>query len=101
IGMYVTQNFLNFIVPSGSGQAALTMPIMSPLADLTGVSRQTSVFAFQLGDWISHILTPTVSVLMASLAFPKIHWVHCFECVISCNDSAFICMDSINNENLV
>src|SRR5690625_4727476 len=82
IGMYVTQNFLNFIVPSGSGQAALTMPIMSPLADLTGVSRQTSVFAFQLGDGISNILTPTGSVLMASLALAKIPWVKWVKWVI-------------------
>lgn len=75
IGMYVTQNLLNFIVPSGSGQAALTMPIMTPLADLTGVSRQTAVFAFQLGDGITNILTPTGSVLMASLALARIPWV--------------------------
>src|SRR5699024_3870900 len=45
IGMYITQNLINFIVTSGSGQAALTMPIMTPLADLTGVSRQTAVLA--------------------------------------------------------
>lgn len=82
IGMYVTQNLLNFIVPSGSGQAALTMPIMTPLADLTGVSRQTAVFAFQLGDGISNILTPTGSVLMASLALAKIPWVKWVKWVI-------------------
>lgn len=75
IGMYVTQNLINFVVPSGSGQAALTMPIMTPLADLTGVSRQTAVLAFQMGDAISNILTPTASVLMASLALAKIPWV--------------------------
>lgn len=82
IGMYVTQNLLNFIVPSGSGQAALTMPIMAPLANLTEVSRQTSVFAFQLGDGISNILTPTGSVLMASLALAKIPWVKWVKWVI-------------------
>lgn len=75
IGMYITQNLINFIVPSGSGQAALTMPIMTPLADLTDVSRQTAVFAFQLGDGITNILTPTGSVLMASLALAQIPWV--------------------------
>src|SRR5699024_10543829 len=75
IGMYITQNLINFIVTSGSGQAALTMPIMTPLADLTGVSRQTAVLAFQLGDGITNILTPTGSVLMASLALAKISWV--------------------------
>src|SRR5699024_6284711 len=75
MGMYVTQNLINFVVPSGSGQAALTMPLMTPLADLTGVTRQTAVFAFQMGDAISNILTPTGSVLMASLALAKIPWV--------------------------
>ncbi|MBT2215467.1 putative basic amino acid antiporter YfcC [Virgibacillus dakarensis] len=75
MGMYITQSLLNFIVPSGSGQAALTMPIMTPLADLTGVSRQTAVFAFQLGDGISNAITPTAGVLMASLAIAKIPWV--------------------------
>src|SRR5699024_3955643 len=75
MGMYVTQNLINFVVPSGSGQAALTMLLMTPLADLTGVTRQTAVFAFQMGDAISNILTPTGSVLMASLALAKIPWV--------------------------
>ena len=75
MGMYATQSFLNFLVPSGSGQAALTMPIMTPLSDLTGVSRQTAVLAFQLGDGISNAITPTSGVLMASLALAKIPWI--------------------------
>lgn len=74
MGMYIFQSFLNFLVPSGSGQAALTMPIMTPLSDLTGVSRQTAVLAFQLGDGISNAITPTSGVLMASLAIAKIPW---------------------------
>lgn len=75
IGMYVTQSFLNFLVPSGSGQAALTMPIMAPLGDLVGVSRQTTVLAFQLGDGISNIVTPTSGAFMAALAIARISWV--------------------------
>ncbi len=51
--MYAVQTALNFFVPSGSGQAALTMPIMAPLADLVGVTRQTAVLAYQLGDGIT------------------------------------------------
>lgn len=82
IGMFVTQNFMNFIVTSGSGQAALTMPIMTPLADLTEVSRQTAVLAFQFGDGITNILTPTGSVLMASLALAKIEWTKWVKWVI-------------------
>lgn len=51
IGMYIVEIVMNFLVPSGSGQAALTMPIMTPLSDSTVRSRQTAVFAFQLGDF--------------------------------------------------
>lgn len=82
IGMYVFQSILNFLVPSGSGQAALTMPIMTPLSDLTGVSRQTAVMAFQLGDGISNSITPTSGVLMASLAIAKIPWTTWFRWII-------------------
>lgn len=52
----MTQLLLNFIIPSGSGQALVTMPMMVLLADLIGVKRQTAVLAFQLGDRFSHIL---------------------------------------------
>ncbi|UJL46877.1 YfcC family protein [Virgibacillus sp. NKC19-16] len=75
MGMFATQSILNFIVPSGSGQAALSMPIMAPLGDLVGVDRQTAVLAFQFGDGISNILTPTAGVLMAALALAKISWL--------------------------
>lgn len=75
IGMYLTQSALNFIVPSGSGQAALSMPIMTPLGDLLGVDRQTAVLAFQFGDGISNIFAPTAGVLMAALAIARISYV--------------------------
>ncbi|MFC5590016.1 YfcC family protein [Sporosarcina soli] len=78
IGMFFLQLFLNFLVPSGSGQAALTMPIMAPLADLVGVTRQTAVLAFQLGDGISNSLFPTSGVLLAGLAvagIPFTKWI--------------------------
>lgn len=57
--MLIIQTLLNFLVPSGSGQAATSMPIMAPLADLLGISRQVAVLAFQFGDGISNILWPT------------------------------------------
>ncbi|WP_019121663.1 YfcC family protein [Brevibacillus massiliensis] len=75
IGMYLVQCLINYIVPSGSGQAALTMPIMAPLGDLVGVTRQTAVLAFQLGDGISNIFTPTSGYFMAGLALAGISWV--------------------------
>lgn len=74
MGMYAVQSLTNFIVPSGSGQAALTMPIMAPLSDLVGVSRQTAVLAFQFGDGISNILTPTSGYFMAALAAAGVSW---------------------------
>ena len=74
VGMYIFQCLLNFIVPSGSGQAAVSMPIMAPLADLVGVTRQTACIAFQLGDGISNIFTPTSGYFMAGLALAKVPW---------------------------
>ncbi len=74
LGMYIFQCLLNFIVPSGSGQAAVSMPIMAPLSDLVGVTRQTACIAFQLGDGISNIFTPTSGYFMAGLALARIPW---------------------------
>lgn len=71
-GMLMFQTGLNFLIPSGSGQAAVTMPIMAPLADVLGISRQTAVFAFQCGDGLSNTIIPTSGVLMAMLALAKI-----------------------------
>jgi uncharacterized ion transporter superfamily protein YfcC len=59
VGMLLFQTMMNFLVPSGSGQAATTMPIMAPLADLLEVKRQVAVLAFQFGDGFSNLLWPT------------------------------------------
>lgn len=72
--MYVFQSVFNFFVVSGSGQAALTMPIMAPLSDLMGVTRQTAVVAFQLGDALTNIIVPTSGCLMGSLAIARLEW---------------------------
>lgn len=74
MGMYVFQCLLNFIIPSGSGQAAVSMPIMAPLGDIVGVTRQVAVLAYQFGDGISNIFTPTSGYFMAGLALAKIPW---------------------------
>ncbi|KGE78770.1 YfcC family protein [Halomonas sp. ND22Bw] len=74
IGMYFAQLGFNFVVPSGSGQALVTMPIMSPLSDLIGVTRQTAVLAYQLGDGIGNILYPTSGYFMATLAIAGVPW---------------------------
>ncbi len=72
--MFLTQSAINFFVPSGSGQAALTMPIMAPLADLVGVSRQTAVLAYQFGDGFTNLIIPTSGILVGILALAKIPW---------------------------
>ena len=63
--MLIFQNFLNFFIPSGSGQATAIMPIIVPLADLTGLSRQVAVLAYQFGDGYSNMLWPTASCAIA------------------------------------
>ncbi|MGO3055516.1 YfcC family protein [Halomonas sp. AOP43-A1-21] len=74
IGMYFAQLLFNFVVPSGSGQALVTMPIMAPLSDIIGVTRQTAVLAFQLGDGMGNILYPTSGYFMATLALAGVSW---------------------------
>ena len=71
--MLLFQTILNFFIPSGSGQAVTSMPIMAPLSDLLGVSRQVSVLAFQFGDGLSNILWPTAfAPMVAGLAGVKL-----------------------------
>lgn len=72
--MFLFQLVLNFFIPSGSGQAAATMPIMTPLSDIVGISRQTAVLAFHLGDGISNSIIPTGGSLLASLSVAKIDY---------------------------
>ncbi len=72
VGMYLVQVIINFFIPSGSGQAAATMPIMKPLADIIGVTRQTAVVAYQLGDGFTNSIIPTSAALMGVLSVAKI-----------------------------
>jgi len=71
--MFLIQAVINFFIHSGTAQAALTMPIMAPLADLVGITRQTAVFAFQLCEFVNPIL-PTSAVTMGVLGAAKIPW---------------------------
>ncbi len=71
--MFISQCVINFFVHSGTAQAALTMPIMAPLGELVGITRQTSVFAFQLAEYINPIL-PTSGVTMGILGLAQLRW---------------------------
>ena len=71
--MFISQCVINFFVHSGTAQAALTIPIMAPLGDLVGITRQTSVFAFQLAEYINPVL-PTSGVTMGVLALAGLRW---------------------------
>ena len=90
IAMLILQTLLNFFVPSGSGQAAVSMPIMAPLGDMLGVSRNTAVLAYQFGDGFSNIVWPTAfAAVMSGLAGVKLDkwWKFIFPvfgCIIVC-----------------
>ena len=70
--MYGIQALINFIIPSATAKAAITIPIMAPFSDLVGVSRQAMVMAFQFGDGFTNMVTPTSGVLIAALAMARI-----------------------------
>lgn len=79
--MFFANIVINFFIPSGSGQAVTVMPIMVPLADLTGITRQVAVQAFQFGDGFTNCFIPTASVVMgclgiAGIAYEKyVKWI--------------------------
>lgn len=72
--MYLFQSLFNLVVTSNSGQAALTMPIMAPLSDLVGVSRQIAVLAYQLGAGFVDAFTPVSASLIGVLGVARIEW---------------------------
>ena len=73
--MVVVQNILNFFIPSGSGQAAVSMPIMAPLSDLVGVNRQVAVLAFSFGDGYSNMFWPSgVATAAGLMGLPINKW---------------------------
>lgn len=74
IGMFISQLLLDFLIPSTSGQAAVSMPIMGPIGQLSGVSEQTTVIAFLFGNGITNMLTPTSGTLLAYLATAQVGW---------------------------
>ena len=73
-GMMLGQTLLHFPVPSVSGQAVLTLPILAPLSDLLGMSRQAAVLAYQYGAGLCELLTPTNAALMAILGAARVRF---------------------------
>ena len=70
--MYMIQNGLNLIIPSGSAKAALTIPMMAEFSDIIGIHRQLTVLAFQFGDGFTNMFTPASGVLIGVLGVAKI-----------------------------
>jgi uncharacterized ion transporter superfamily protein YfcC len=80
--MYVVQNLINLVMPSGSAKAALTMPMMSQFSDLIGVSRQATVMAYQFGDGFTNMITPTSGVLLGVLSVARIPYEKWFRWIL-------------------
>ena len=74
VGMFLMQLLINGLITSGSGQAAATMPIMLPVADIIGMTKQTAVLAFNFGDGLSNYILPTSSALMGFIAMVGISY---------------------------
>jgi len=68
VGMATVQCLLNFLIPSGSGQAMATLPIMIPAGEAMGLTRQTTVLAFQIGDGVTNLINPSLGGLLAMLS---------------------------------
>jgi uncharacterized ion transporter superfamily protein YfcC len=79
VGMLVIQTLLNTFIPSGSGQAYVTMPLMAPLGDLVGVPRQVAVLAYQFGDGFSNMIVPTNAVLMGIIGIAGVPYSQWFK----------------------
>ena len=94
VGMFIMQSFLNLFIPSGSGQAYVTMPLMAPVGDLIGVNRQIAVLAYQFGDGFSNMIIPTNAVLMGIIGMagvPYHLWFKfCFPLILKLSFAAAI-----------
>ncbi len=79
IGFFLAQTGVSFVITSGSGMAAVTIPLMAPVADLIGMTRQTLVLAYQMGDGFSNLLLPTTSSLLGTLAVANVPYGRWFK----------------------
>ena len=72
LGMYIVQVLVNFLIPSGSGQAAATLPIMLPLGDMAGITRQVSILVMEYGNGLSNAIYPTVGLCIGAVGIAKV-----------------------------
>jgi uncharacterized ion transporter superfamily protein YfcC len=72
LGMSLTQSVINLFIPSGSGQALATLPIMLPLGDVLGITRQVTILAFQIGDGVTNLFNPALGGLIAMLSMCRV-----------------------------
>ena len=72
IVMSLSQCVMNIMIPSGSGQALATLPVMIPVGDLVGLTRQTTILAFQIGDGVTNLINPTLGGLIAMLSLCRV-----------------------------
>jgi uncharacterized ion transporter superfamily protein YfcC len=70
--MSISQSIINFFIPSGSGQALATLPVMIPLGESLGLTRQISILAFQIGDGLTNLINPTLGGLIAMLSMSRV-----------------------------
>ena len=72
MGMTGAQMIMNFMIPSGSGQALATLPVMIPVGEVIGLTRQTTVLAFQVGDGVSNLINPSLGGIIAMLSMCRV-----------------------------
>ena len=96
ICMSLSQTAINFFIPSGSGQALATLPVMLPLGESLGLSRQITILAFQIGDGLSNLVNPTLGGLIAMLSMCRVpidRWIRfIFPVLISLLCIAFLAL---------
>ncbi|MBC7884489.1 MAG: YfcC family protein [Saprospiraceae bacterium] len=72
VGMTLAQAVMNFVIPSGSGQALATLPVLIPVGEVIGMTRQSTVLAFQVGDGVSNLINPSFGGIVAMLAMCRV-----------------------------
>lgn len=90
IGMFIANAFINIFITSGSGQTAVVMPIMAPLADVLGISRQMAIFTLQCGDGFTNLMTPTSANLLPCLMVGGVTMKQWYKFIFRCYGFVFI-----------